>query len=347
MKKVFGFLVLMLLLLTFTTALKIDDEDKVVSEDASCVQTCNNNQVCYYECPVPPEPNDYQMDVVFLIDSTGSMNDEIREVKTQIINLVEDVEVGYPKPDLMVGIVTYRDHENEEHEYLLKMHDLDSDIDDALDFIRKIEARGGGDTPEAVADGLHAAIHKIDWRKNSRKIVFLIGDAPPHGEGSNDNSYEQGCPEGYYYRNEINEAQEENIKIYTVSGSGMDSVGVRIWKEIAEKTGGLYYPLSYTRTNVDQYIEEYEVDEEWEVVIKADSDYDTKSNTFLSNNLARIAGKSLREEAVDMGVKYDENELDKTLTPHVIKEIYSESTKSTNNLKKFFKNVFSNMKFWK
>jgi len=64
---------------------------------------------------IPPQHQ--IIDIVFVIDSTGSMSDEIREVKTHLVKIIKEVKKGKPSPELRVGIVVYRDHRPEEKEY--------------------------------------------------------------------------------------------------------------------------------------------------------------------------------------------------------------------------------------
>ena len=70
------------------------------------------------------------------------MHDEIRTVKEELINIIGKVENGYPRPDLKVGVVTYRDYEQEENEYLTRVKSLTSDTNSVERFIRNIEANG-------------------------------------------------------------------------------------------------------------------------------------------------------------------------------------------------------------
>ncbi|MBU1704600.1 MAG: VWA domain-containing protein [Nanoarchaeota archaeon] len=264
-----------------------------------------------------------EIDVVFVIDSTGSMNDEIRTIKTHLTKIVKEVRDGQPSPLLRVGVVAYRDYEKEEREYLYQRFDLTEDIDSALNFIWNIEARGGGDLPEAVEYGLHVAINDMSWnyytmtqnqdvisRPNTKKLIFLIGDASPHGEGSADQNYVQGPPEGFDYRDMVSEAIDRGITIYTVSGSGIDDVGVRVFKEIARKTGGDYNQLSYIRQDVEEYYQQEGFSEQEIKVYAAEArksaDYDKKSNSILTNTLGMFAKSTMKAEAVEMGVDYDE-----------------------------------------
>lgn len=289
-----------------------------------------------------------KFDVVFLIDSTGSMSDEIRSVKTHIINIVNDVRDGQPAPEMRIGVVTYRDHEPEELEYLFDYFDLTYDIDSALEFIEQIQANGGGDMPEAVADGLHYAVRKMDWDSDHRKIIFLIGDAPPHGEGSSDSSHEQGCPNHHNYKDEVEEAVDNDITIYTISGSGMDYVGEKIWEEIARETGGAYEKLSYDRQDIDQYYKEEKIDRKYLAEAKEDADYDAETNTIVTNSMKMFARGALMQEAEAMGVRYDNSP--SPSNPKIdYRTIFSNLKENPINqsLRTFFRNVFNKVTFWR
>jgi|GEM_PF-4555656 len=262
---------------------------------------------------VPISPNDPPtIDVVILLDSTGSMADEILAIKSHIQNIVKDTTSGSPQPVVRIGIVTYRDHLPEDNSYVYKQFDLTRDIDGLMDELHDIDARGGGDGPEAVADGLHVAVNKMDWSDNAEKIIFLIGDAPPHGVGnSGDSSFQQGCPVGYDYLEEVESAVELGITIYTIGCSGIEDYehGVDVFKEIARKTGGEYYPLKYQRVIAVEYYETESVAEEYADVSR-DSTYDAESGTILVNNLKGFAGSAMKSAAMEAGVSYSDTSED-------------------------------------
>ena len=103
----------------------------------------------------------------------------------------------------MFGIVAYRDHPPQESSYITHIHQL-SNAEEALKFVKSLNAQGGGDTPEAVLQGLHDSVTKIKWRnmtvqdKTYKKLVIHVGDAPPHGKEyhNGDDHWPKGCPSG-------------------------------------------------------------------------------------------------------------------------------------------------------
>jgi len=128
---------------------------------------------------------DKGLDVVFVFDSTGSMGGILLEVKTRIRQLMKFVT--FHVPDARLGLVTYRDkqkYDTEDYQYTVRMTPLKklSELDDLQRFLSKTEAYGGGDIPEAVFEGVKAAITQAGWRPTARKVIIIFGDAPPRPE---------------------------------------------------------------------------------------------------------------------------------------------------------------------
>ncbi|MFQ6010006.1 MAG: VWA domain-containing protein [Candidatus Aenigmatarchaeota archaeon] len=243
------------------------------------------------------------MDVVIVVDSTGSMSDEITLVKANLENLVEEIASGNPRPDVRFGIVTYRDHPPEDKTYVYKKLDLTHDVVIVTDYIRSISANGGGDGPEAVADSMHVALD-MDWRPDARKIVYLVGDAPPHGLNQ-----DEPCPDGFDYMEEISRAQAMEITFYTIGASGIDGYarGEDVFKEIAELTGGEYERLTYTYMPAEEYYEEKGLDEKEIEIIEADASvYDRETGEALVSTLPSLMAGSMKAEATALGVVYDD-----------------------------------------
>lgn len=115
------------------------------------------------------------VEIVFVVDATGSMSDEITYLQAELKDVIQRTE---KEMDVRTGSVFYRDHGDE---YLFRTQFLSSNNTNTLDFINKQSAGGGGDTPEAVEDALEEAIYKMNWSENSvSRIMFFLLDAPPH-----------------------------------------------------------------------------------------------------------------------------------------------------------------------
>lgn len=142
------------------------------------------------------------VDIVFLVDCTASMQTFMRGVKKYIRKLVWDAKkcltqylIDEPEP-IKLGIVKYRDHPPENKSFVTEVFQLSSDDKAFKSEIMKLVATGGGDGPEAVLDGLQAAVSDIHWRDESMKFIYHFCDAPPHGTMYNDekDGFPDGCP---------------------------------------------------------------------------------------------------------------------------------------------------------
>ncbi len=114
------------------------------------------------------------LDIVFIIDATGSMEGEInaaREKLSDLITLLEAFDVGF-----RIGVVAFRDRGDA---FLTRSLPLTPHRYQAVDFLDRLSANGGGDTPEAVFEGLELAF-RMRFSREARKVAVLVGDAPPH-----------------------------------------------------------------------------------------------------------------------------------------------------------------------
>ncbi len=119
-----------------------------------------------------------QTEVMFILDTTGSMSDEIAYLQKDFAAIVADTAA----PNVSYSINFYRD---EGDDYVTKCNPFSTDYTEVQNLLNREYADGGGDTPEAVAQILEATLEQAQWSKNSNKIAFLIFDAPPH-DNTND-----------------------------------------------------------------------------------------------------------------------------------------------------------------
>jgi hypothetical protein len=118
------------------------------------------------------------LEVVFVIDATGSMGWLIQSVKERVRILSEWIRELVPVTRF--GVVAYRD--DDDPEFLTRVEPLTLNIGKLRRFLGDLESRGGGDVPEGVTAGLRAAIDKAGWTRDTKKVIVIIGDAPPHPE---------------------------------------------------------------------------------------------------------------------------------------------------------------------
>ena len=113
------------------------------------------------------------LDLVLVIDTTGSMHLAIGTVKAQMARIVEVLAGRFE--ELRVGVVAYRTTSGPK--YVIKAHELSSDVEQIKLFLQDLRASGGGG--EAVYEGLEAAVNNQPWAPDSRKVIILVGDEPP------------------------------------------------------------------------------------------------------------------------------------------------------------------------
>lgn len=177
-----------------------------------------------------------QLDLVFLVDATGSMGDEIDKLKATLRTIANEVANLPAKPDLCFGLVAYRDKTDE---YLIRSHDFTNDLNAFQGVLNQLQASGGGDYPEAMNEALHATVHNLSWRGNgTTRMVFLLADAPPHLDYS-----------GPQYDDSMAAALGMGIKVFGVGASGLDKQGEYIQRQIAQYTGGKFVFLTYDQAS--------------------------------------------------------------------------------------------------
>jgi Mg-chelatase subunit ChlD len=171
------------------------------------------------------------VEVVFCLDTTGSMTGLIEAAKTKIWAICNLILSGQPTPDLKVGLVAFRDKGDE---YITRVYDLRNDLDAVYADLKTFVATGGGDTPESVNAALDDAVNKIKWStdKKTLRIIFLVGDAPPHMDYNDDVKYPVTCKK----------AVEKGILINTIQ-CGNDADCTKHWKEICTLGGGAYVAI--------------------------------------------------------------------------------------------------------
>ena len=175
-----------------------------------------------------------QIEVCFVLDTTGSMGGLIAGAKEKIWSMANEMISAKPTPDIRIGLVAYRDRTDA---YVTKIHELSADIDDIYAKLMAFKAAGGGDTPESVNQALNEAVTKLDWSKSKKvlKVIFLVGDAPPQMKYKQDVKYPTSC--------EL--AVKKDIIINTIQCGNMPST-TPIWQEIARKSEGKFARILQT-----------------------------------------------------------------------------------------------------
>jgi len=117
------------------------------------------------------------LDVAFLIDTTASMDPFLDAAKRTVDDIITDL--ASLVPNMRLSVVAYRDQGDA---YVTRSIPLSSDRYQILNFLQGLEARGGGDVPEAVFAALEHALDGLLWRPEARRVIVIVADAPPHPE---------------------------------------------------------------------------------------------------------------------------------------------------------------------
>ncbi len=182
-----------------------------------------------------------RVEVAFVLDSTGSMGGLIEGAKQKIWSIANAIvaprpDAGrpgaeQPAPQVRIGLIAYRDRGDE---YVTRVHDLSEDIDAVFGNLQSFQADGGGDDQESVNQALYEAVHRLGWSADPQvlKIVFLVGDYPPHMDYSGEVRYPETC----------RAAAARGLIVNTVQCGEVPET-TRVWKDIARLAEGSYVAL--------------------------------------------------------------------------------------------------------
>ncbi len=194
-----------------------------------------------------------QIEICFVLDTTGSMTGLIEGAKAKIWSIANQMIAAKATPKLKIALVAYRDRGDE---YVTNVFDLTEDLDAVYGHLREFKAQGGGDEPESVNQALQEAVTKISWSSDHDvlKIIFLVGDSPPHMDYSDDDKYQETCQL----------AMRKDLIINTVQ-CGKNPRTTPIWQAIAKLSEGSFVAIGQTgdmqvvSTPVDERLTELNV----------------------------------------------------------------------------------------
>lgn len=169
------------------------------------------------------------LDLMFVVDSTGSMGDEMRYLAKELDAIVSNVKEKHPDVQIRFGLTLYRDKGDD---YVVRDFEFTADVKRMKEQLEKQSANGGGDYPEAMDEGIEKAL-KASWQaKDGVRMMFLVADAPPHDE-----KIKQMVPI-------IEKARERGIHIYPLGASGVAEKAEYIMRHLALFTQGRYLWLT-------------------------------------------------------------------------------------------------------
>jgi Mg-chelatase subunit ChlD len=192
------------------------------------------------------------LDLMFVIDTTGSMGDEMRYISSEISDVIGAIAGRNPNQTINLALLFYRDNDDD---YVTRYFDFTTNISQQQQNLAKQSANGGGDFPEASDKALEEATGKEWSGDNATRLIFHVCDAPPH-----DN---QGSQTRYF--NAVRTSAEKGIRIIPVASSGIDLNTEYLLRQEALMTGGTYIFLtddsgigdSHMEPTVGDYTVEY------------------------------------------------------------------------------------------
>jgi hypothetical protein len=171
------------------------------------------------------------IEIMFVIDTTGSMGDEIAYLKSEIDYVITEVQNANPDSTIRMALLIYRDQGDV---YVTRYFDFTTDIAKQKTNLSLTSASGGGDFEEAVDVALQEAVSK-DWSaENTTKLIFHVLDAPPHYTQENMTRYHEA----------ITLASQKGIRMIPVASSGIDKYTEYLLRNEAMMTGGTYVFLT-------------------------------------------------------------------------------------------------------
>jgi Mg-chelatase subunit ChlD len=171
-----------------------------------------------------------KIDVVFVLDTTGSMSGLIQTAKEKIWSIATTMASAQQTPDIRIGLVAYRDRGDA---YVTRVVDLSDDLDSVYATLMDFQADGGGDGPESVNKALYDAVHGISWSHADQayQVIFLVGDAPPHMD------YNE-----VQYPEIVAAAAGKGIVVNTIQCGNMEMT-VEPWTQIAALSNGNFFQV--------------------------------------------------------------------------------------------------------
>ncbi len=183
---------------------------------------------------IASRPQEIDLEIVFVLDATGSMGDEIGQLQATVDSVANSVQQLQGQPNVRMGLTHYRDIGDE---YVTRTVDLTSDIDSFREDLNSVRADGGGDYPEALDEALSDALNRQPWSEPSTttQLIFIVADAPPQADRNVDQPYDDS----------LRDAASRGIKVFPIASSGSSDDAEFVFRQMAQFTNARFVFLSY------------------------------------------------------------------------------------------------------
>lgn len=234
-----------------------------VKEQPVMKDDLRDNSVAYVEFD-SIQPVTKTLDLMFTVDTTGSMGDEIYYLQEELQDVIKRVQNDTANIPVRLSVNFYRDLNDE---YVVRPYEFSTNINEQLAYLNKEYATGGGDFEEAVETALANSVNDHAWDENSIKLMFLVLDAPPHNTEEN----------RQILMDTITKASEMGIRIIPVASSGIDKDTEFLLRAFAMATGGTYTFLTDDSgvggSHLEPTVGEYQVEQLNDLLVRLIEQY--------------------------------------------------------------------------
>ena len=169
------------------------------------------------------------LDLVFVVDTTGSMGDELAWLTKELSSIVRAAKRKAPGVNIRYGLILYRDQGDQ---YVVKNLGFTNSSSQMRAWLRAQNADGGGDYPEAAADAM-AAAEALNWRRGrGERLLFHIADAPPHDADAR------------AYLNAARGLARKGVQVFGLGASGVATEAEYLMRQAAAGSNGRYLFLT-------------------------------------------------------------------------------------------------------
>jgi len=171
-----------------------------------------------------------KLDLVLVLDTTGSMGDELEYLKTEMDVLLARLHKKHASLEIRWGLVVYRDRGDA---YVARVHEFTGDFETFRASLKRQSAGGGGDMPEAVHSAF-AAAEQLQWRDAgvASRVLLHVADAPAHRDQT------------LKALRSADRLRTRGTAIYPVAASGVDEDAEFMMRTMAMFSGGQYVFLT-------------------------------------------------------------------------------------------------------
>lgn len=221
-------------------------------------------EVVYSDYPmISEEEQAKKLELLLMVDTTGSMSDELSYLQAEFEDVVNRV-AKFNEASVLTSVNFYRD---EGDAYVVREFPFRTDVNDAVAELYAQEASGGGDYEEAVHTALESIVNAHQWSDDAVKIAFLVLDAPAHDD---DEVYAS-------IKKSVLEAAEKGIRLIPVISSGADMKCEMLCRSLAVLSGGTFAFLTdhsgVGGSHIEPDVEEYTVERLNDLMVRVVSYY--------------------------------------------------------------------------